>query len=95
MSHTSIQRKEHKRFAFIIGDSMVKDIDGYLMTGSIKRKFIVKVRPFSLAKTVNMQDYIKPTNRDFFDPSLYILHVGTNDLMISSWKKHRKQYLKK
>ena len=45
-SNTSIHQKEHKKFAFIIGDSMVKDIDGCLLTGCIKRKFIVKVRPF-------------------------------------------------
>ena len=60
---------------------MVKDIDGYLLTESIKRPFIVKVLPFSLAKTVDMQDYIKPTKREF-DPSLYLLHVGTNDLSL-------------
>ena len=29
---------------------MIKDMDGYLLTGSIKRKFIVKVQPFSLVK---------------------------------------------
>ena len=34
-SNPSIQ---HKKFAFIIGDIMVKDIDGYLLTGSLKRK---------------------------------------------------------
>ena len=43
-SNPPIQQKEHKKFPFIIGDSMVKDIDGYLLTGSIKRKFIVNVR---------------------------------------------------
>ena len=40
-NNPSIQQKEHKKFAFIMGDSMVKDIDGYLFTGSIKIKFIV------------------------------------------------------
>ena len=34
-----MQQKEHTKFAFIIGGSMVKDIDGFLLTGSIKRKF--------------------------------------------------------
>ena len=80
-SNPSMQQKEHKKFTFIIEDSMVKDVDGYLLTGSIKIKFIVKVRPFSSAKTVEMQDYIKPTKRDF-NPSLYILHVGNNDLSL-------------
>ena len=60
---------------------MFKDIGGYLLTGSIKRKFVVKVRPFSSAKTVDVQDHIKPTKRDF-DPLLYLLHVGTNDLSL-------------
>ena len=49
-SNPYIQQKEHKQFVFIRGHSMVKDIDGYLLTGD----FIVKVRPFSLAKTVDM-----------------------------------------
>ena len=65
---------------------MVKDVDGYLWTGSIKRKFIVKVRPFSSARTVDMQVYIKPTKRDFV-PSLYLLHVGTNDLLLEDTPK--------
>ena len=60
---------------------MVKDVDGYLLTGSINRKFIVKVRPFSSAKTTDMGDYTKPTKRDF-NPDLYIIHVGTNDLSL-------------
>ena len=47
----------------------------------IKRKVIVNVRPFLSAKTVDMQYYIKPTKRNF-DPSLYILHFGTNNLSL-------------
>ena len=38
---------------------MVKDVDGRLLTGSINRKFFVKARPFSSAKTINMEDYIR------------------------------------
>ena len=68
---------------------MVKDVDSYLLTASIDRKFIVKVRPFSfdmedgrLHQTdqtdTDMEDYTKPTKRDF-NPDLYILHVATND----------------
>ena len=49
---------------------MVKNTDSYLLTGPIKKK-----------KIVVMQDYIKLTKRDF-DLSLYILHVGTNDLAL-------------
>ena len=62
--------------AFIIGDSMIKDVDGCLLTGSLNRKYIVKVRPFSTAKASDMEYYI--TRRDF-DAGIYILHVRTND----------------
>ena len=52
---------------------------GYLLIGSINRKYIVKPRPFSLAKITEKKDYIKPTKSDF-DPNLYIIHIGTNDV---------------
>ena len=57
---------------------MVKITDGYLLTSSVNHKYIVKVRPFVSAKTIDMLDYIKPTKRDF-NPDVYLLHVGTND----------------
>ena len=38
------------RLGFIIGSSKVKNVDGYLLTGSQNRKIIVKVRPFSSRK---------------------------------------------
>ena len=60
---------------------MVKDINGYLLTGSINRKFIEKVRPFSSAKAIDMEDYTKPTKRNF-KPDLYILHLRKNDLSL-------------
>ena len=34
-----------KKKVFIMGYSMVKKVDGYLLTNSIKRKYLVKVRP--------------------------------------------------
>ena len=43
---------------------MVKDVDGYLLTRPVNRKFTVKVRPFSSAKTIDMENYTKPTIRD-------------------------------
>ena len=39
----------------------------------------MKVRPFFLGKTIDVVDYIKPTQRDS-NPDVYLLHVGTNDL---------------
>jgi len=66
---------------FILGDSIVKDLDGYLLTGSLQKKFIVKVRSFSSATTECMWDYCKPTLRKD-DPSNIILHTGTCDFKL-------------
>ena len=71
------QHEKHKKFAFIRGVSTVKDVDRYLLIASINRKFILKIRPFSSAKTLDMQDYIKPTKREF-DHFFYIMHIGTS-----------------
>ena len=68
-----------KKSAFIVGDSMIKKTDGYLLTGSINHKYIVKKRSFVTAKTDDMYDHIKPTQRNF-QPIVYISHIGTNDL---------------
>ena len=57
--------KKSKETVFVVGDSMIKKIDGYLLTRSINHKFLVKVRPFTTAKTIGMYDYLKPTLRDF------------------------------
>ena len=54
-------------------------VDGYLLTGSLDKKFIVKVRSFSSAKTEDMHDYLKPTKRDF-DPNMFSFHVRKNNL---------------
>ena len=68
-----------KKKVFIVGDSMTKKVDGYLLTNSIKHKYLVKVIPFLAAKAVDMFDYVKPIQRDFV-PDACILHIGTNDL---------------
>ena len=73
------KQKETRKTAFIIGGSMVKKIDDYLLTSPINHEYIVKVRPLLSAKTIDMLDYIKPTQGDF-SPDVYLLHVGTNDL---------------
>ena len=78
ISSSNINSKTRKT-AFIIEDGMVKKINGYLLTSSINHRYIVKKRPFLSAKTIDMADYIKPTQRDF-NPDVYLLHVGTNDL---------------
>ena len=68
-----------KQSIFIMGDSMVKKLNGYLLTKKIKHKVIVKVRPFTTAKVSCMKDHVKPTVRDI-NPQQIILHVGTNNL---------------
>ena len=43
-----------------MGDSMMEKIDKYLLASSISHKYLVKVRPFLAAKTVDMFGYVKP-----------------------------------
>ena len=71
---------------------MVKNVDGYLLTRYLNRNFIVKVRPFSLAKTSDISDYIKPTKKDF-NPDIYVLQVGTNDLILSDAPEQIVEYI--
>ena len=47
--------RQKKKKVIIIGDSMIKKIDG----SSINHKYLVKVRPFLAAKSVDMLDYVK------------------------------------
>ena len=67
---------------FIVGDSMIQKVDGYLLTNSLKHQYLVKARLFSTAKAIDMYDYIKPTQRDF-KPEMFVLHIGANDLPLN------------
>ena len=63
---TSNQRQNRiteksKKLSFMIGGSMIKDVNVYLLTGSLNRKYIVKVRLFSSSKTSDMEYNITPT----------------------------------
>ena len=71
-----------KTSVFIVGDSMIKKVDGYLLTSSLKHQYLVNTRPISAAQTIDMYDCIKPTQRDF-KPETSPLHVGTNDLPLN------------
>ena len=66
-----------KEIVFILGDCMVKKVNGFYLTRNIKHKFVVKVRPFGSAKTRCMYDHAKPTVGEL-NPEHIILHVGTN-----------------
>ena len=60
----------------IVGDSMVKRIDGYQLGRKIGQKVVVK--PFLGATVADMEHNVKPTmNRS---PARIVVHVGTNDL---------------
>ena len=78
-SSSSSSASDKKEKVFIIGDSMVKKVNGFLLTKKVNRKCLVKVRYFSGAKVRCLHDYVKPTLRDF-NPDHIILHVGTNNL---------------
>ena len=67
---------------FILGDSIVKNVNGYLLTKKLRHKKLIKVRSFSGAKVSCMYDHVKPTIREF-NPNHIILHVGTNELKSS------------
>ena len=74
-----------KKTVFIFGGIMINKIDGYLLTKSINHKFLVNVRPFTTAETIDMYDMYDhqiPTLQDF-NPRLFIIHVGTNYLPLN------------
>ena len=52
----------------------------------------MKVRPFSSAKTNDIEDYITPTKRDF-NPGIYILPVGTNDVTLDDTPKETTEHI--
>ena len=70
---------KNKTNVYILGYSIVKKLNGYLLTRKIKHKHLVKVRLFSGVKISCMTDHVKPTLRDIH-PDHIILHAGTNDL---------------
>ena len=50
------------------------------------------MRPFSSAKTSDMEYYITPTKRDF-DPGIYILHCDTNDIYLGGTTKEITEHI--
>ena len=78
-NNRSTSSSNSKETVFILGDSVVKKVNGFYLTRCIKHKFLVKGRPFSSAKTRCIYDHAKPTLREL-NPECSILHVCTNDL---------------
>ena len=44
--------QKSKPSGFIVGDSMIKKVVGYLLTRSLKYQYLVKTKPFSTAKNL-------------------------------------------
>ena len=78
---TVLQHPLNEETVFIHGDSMVKKINGFYLTKDIKHKYLVKMRPFSSAKTICMHDRTKPRIREI-NPKHIILHGDTNDVKL-------------
>ena len=64
----------------ILGDSMIKHVNGWEILGKWQGNCKVYVKHFSRAKTKYMKDYIKHCQRENSDH--YILHVCTNDFCL-------------
>ena len=78
----SRQVNNARNTVFILGDSIVKNVNGYLLTKKLQHKKLIKVRSSSGAKVSCMSDHVKPTIREF-NLNHIILHVGTNELKSS------------
>ena len=64
---------------YILGDSVVKDVERWKFKNSLGNYHIVYVRGFPGGKVKCMRDYVKPCIREN-NPENVILHVGTNEL---------------
>ena len=70
--------EKNEKCIFVIGDSMVKHLNGWEMPKKLNTNYKMLVKTFLGAKTTYMHDYVKPSVRSSLDH--FILHVGTNDL---------------
>ena len=72
------RKKSNKRQITLIGDSIIKNIEAHRMKACMKSNEKIYVKSFPGAKLADMQDYVRPSQR--YDPDLFILHTGSNDL---------------
>ena len=75
----SLPTDKSNKNIYILGDSMVKHVEGWKLKKSIDQNHNVYVRSFSGAKVKCMKDYVKPCIREK-NPDYVIFHVGTNEL---------------
>ena len=71
-------RTPNRRSAVIIGDSMIKNINGWGLKEKLGNNGIVYVKMFNGAMIRDMHSYAIPTIEK--KPDLIVLHVGNNDL---------------
>ena len=71
-------KEKNEKSIFVIGDSMLKQLNGWEMSKKLNANCKMFVKTFSGAKTTCMHDYVKPLVRS--SPDHFILHVGTNDM---------------
>ena len=67
-----------EKFIFVIGDSMVKHLNEWEMSKKLNANWKGFIKAFSGAKTICMNDYVKPLVRS--SPDHFTLRIGTNDL---------------
>ena len=71
-------QSEKRKEVFIVGDSILKNLQGRKISRSAK----VKVSSFPGCTTMDMRDHIKPILRR--NPDAIVMHVGTNSLRSSA-----------
>ena len=71
-----------KKKVFVLGDSLVKHIQGWDITKKLENKRKVYFRQFAGSKVICMNDYVKPCIREN-NPAHIIFHVRTNDIPTS------------
>ena len=64
---------------YILGDSIVKHVEGWKLKTPLGNNHNVYVRSFPGVKVKCMKDYVKPCIREI-NPEYVILHVVTNEL---------------
>ena len=75
----SLPTDKNNESIYILGDSLVKYVEGWKLKISIEKNHNVYIRSFSGAKIKCMKDYVKPYIHEK-NPDNVIFHVGTNEL---------------
>ena len=83
----SKNNNSNKKYIFILGGSIVRNLNGFRITKTINTKCIVKVSPFSPAKVNCMYDHVRDVN-----PDNIILYVGNNDFNSEKTLNHKISY---